>query len=94
MADDCIICGKWPERDRWALPRDADRVAPARGTYLRRSPASVRGAAIWRGEADRVNEALAVFGTPAAHRRKKMRDFKGGNHSHNLKVISSSLKTR
>lgn len=19
MSDDCIICGKWPERDRWAL---------------------------------------------------------------------------
>jgi len=21
MSDDCIICGKWPENDRWALQK-------------------------------------------------------------------------
>jgi hypothetical protein len=32
MSDDCIICGKWPEADRWALREMLDtgccRVLP------------------------------------------------------------------
>ena len=33
LADDCIVCGKWPEQDRWALremndtlPMDEDPI--------------------------------------------------------------------
>jgi hypothetical protein len=26
MADDCIICGNWPERDRWALREMLDTL--------------------------------------------------------------------
>jgi hypothetical protein len=24
--DDCVICGKWPEKDRWALRKTIDRL--------------------------------------------------------------------
>ena len=26
MSEDCIICGKWPERDRWALREMIDAL--------------------------------------------------------------------
>jgi hypothetical protein len=26
MSDDCVICGKWPERDRWALREMIDSL--------------------------------------------------------------------
>ena len=26
MADDCIICGNWPERDRWVLREMLDTL--------------------------------------------------------------------
>jgi len=26
MPDDCIICGKWPEKDRWALREMIDSL--------------------------------------------------------------------
>jgi hypothetical protein len=26
MSDDCIICSKWPERDRWALRETLDTL--------------------------------------------------------------------
>jgi hypothetical protein len=26
MPDDCIICGKWPEADRWALREMIDKL--------------------------------------------------------------------
>jgi hypothetical protein len=26
MPDDCVICGKWPEKDRWALRKTIDRL--------------------------------------------------------------------
>jgi hypothetical protein len=26
MPDDCVICGKWPEADRWALRETIDKL--------------------------------------------------------------------
>ena len=26
MCDDCVVCGKWPERDRWALREMLDTL--------------------------------------------------------------------
>jgi hypothetical protein len=26
LSDDCIICGKWPEKDRWALREMIDSL--------------------------------------------------------------------
>jgi hypothetical protein len=40
MPDDCIICGKWPEKDRWAL-RDDHVLTAGRRTDLRRVPAQL-----------------------------------------------------
>ena len=34
--DDCIICSKWPERDRWALQEMLDTLPARRRTRLRR----------------------------------------------------------
>jgi hypothetical protein len=33
--DDCIICGKWPEKDRWALREMIDSL-PLDDEYMRR----------------------------------------------------------
>jgi hypothetical protein len=52
MADDCIICGNWPERDRWALremidrlPLDEDSCIPCRLAILRAPSRSARRSA-------------------------------------------------
>jgi hypothetical protein len=26
MSDDCVVCGKWPDRDRWALRAMTDSL--------------------------------------------------------------------
>ena len=36
--DDCIICGKWPEKDRWALREIIDALPLVDEPHLRVSP--------------------------------------------------------
>jgi len=51
MSNDCIICSKWPERDRWALREMIDSL-PLQEEPVCDDCLRVFRAAVWRGEAD------------------------------------------
>jgi hypothetical protein len=43
MSDNCIICGKWPEADRWALREMLDTLPLNDEPHLRQMPVPVVG---------------------------------------------------
>jgi hypothetical protein len=65
MSDDCIICGKWPEKDRWALREMLDTL-PLQGADLRRL---LNGLLAKLGVARRRRRDGALTALPSAYPR-------------------------
>jgi hypothetical protein len=57
VSDNCIICSKWPQADRWALREMITELSAAGGTGLRRMPANVLARAYQAAQGP--DEALA-----------------------------------
>jgi hypothetical protein len=80
MADDCIICGNWPERDRWALremidrlPLDEDSCISCRLAILRaRSRSARRSASRYSSAVSSRSRGAAGMGSRPPVSRRSM----------------------